>query len=197
MLYLCIIISHYLWYFNFKSLSSNFFCVNSFINIKLIDFLKWTPLEISLLACMGHPWFTQCHYLTVSKLSCNCYSLSEAKIKFYLWYIVVSQFIKLFIFMFDILYDSFFRINLSIDLSCGHQITLILWRPPANPSCGRQITLLLWRPPDNTSSGRQITLLLWRPPDNPSSGRQKTLLFWWPPDNSSLLAAAEKTPDKL
>ena len=55
---------------------------------------------------MGHPWFTQCHYLTVSKLSCNCYSLSKAKIKFYLGYIpvVVSQFIKLFIFMFDILY---------------------------------------------------------------------------------------------
>ena len=37
-------------------------------------------------------------------VSCNCYSLSKAKIKFYLWYIVVSQFIKLFIFMFNILY---------------------------------------------------------------------------------------------
>ena len=62
---------------------AQFFCV-SFINIKLIDFLKWIPLEISLLACMGHPWFTQFHYLTVSKFSCNCYSLSKAKIKFYL-----------------------------------------------------------------------------------------------------------------
>ena len=172
MLYLCIIISHYLWYFNCKSFSS-FFCV-SFINIKLIDFFKWTPLEISLFACMGHPWFTQCHHLAVSKFSCNCYSLSKAKIKFYPWYKVVSQFKKLFIFMFDILYDIvFFRINLSIDLSCGHQITLLFWRPPDNPS-----------------SGRQITLFLWRPPDNPSSGRQITLLFWRLPDNSSLLAAA-------
>ena len=38
--------------------------------------------NLSLLAFMGHPWFTQCHYLTVSKFSCNCYSLSKAKIKF-------------------------------------------------------------------------------------------------------------------
>ena len=68
--------------FQLQKFKLNFFV--SFINIKLIDFFKWTPLEISLLACMGHPWFTQCHYLTVSKLSCNCYSLSKAKIKFYL-----------------------------------------------------------------------------------------------------------------
>ena len=129
---------------------------------------------------MGHPLFTQCHYLKVSKFSCNCYSLSKTKIKFYLWYIVVSQFIKLFIFIyvwhfvylthiwsvFDI---AFFRINLS---------------------CGRQITLLFMRPPYNHSSGRQITLLFWRPPDNPSSGCQITLLFWRLQDNSSLLAAA-------
>ena len=80
----------------------------------------------------------QCHYLTVSKFICNCYSLSKAKIKFYLWYIIVSQFKKLFIFMFDILYDIvFFRINLSIDPSCGHQITLLFWWPPDNPSNGR------------------------------------------------------------
>ena len=159
-----------MWYFNCKSFGSIFFCV-SFINIKLIDFFNGPHWKKSLLACMGHPWFTQCHYLTVSKFS---YSLSKAKIKFYLWYIVVSQFIKLFIFMFDILYDIVFSaINLSIDLSCGHQITLLFWQPPDNPC-----------------SGRQITLLSWQPPDNPSSGRQITLLFWRLPDNSSLLAAA-------
>ena len=45
------------------------------------------------------------------------------------------------------------RWNLSIDLSCDHQIhvTLLFWRPPDNPSIGRQITLLLWRLPDNSS----------------------------------------------
>ena len=141
-----------------------------FINIKLIDFFKWNPLEnkpFGLYGWQGHPWFTLCHYLTVSKFSCNYYSFSKAKIKFYLWYIVVSQFIKLFIFMF--LYDIvFFRINLSIDLSCGHQITRLFWWPPDNPSIGRQITLLLWRPPDKPSSGCQITLLFWRLPDNSS-----------------------------
>ena len=42
------------------------------------------PIGNKPLAFMGHPWFTQCHYLTVSKLSCNCYSLSKEKIKFYL-----------------------------------------------------------------------------------------------------------------
>ena len=148
---------------------------------------------------MGHPWFTQCHYLRVSKFSCNCYSLSKAKIKFYLWYIVVSQLINLFIFMFDILYISlifeayltlFFLSNKSIYLSCGRQITLLFWRPPYNPSSGRQITLFFWRPPDSPSSGRQITLLFWQPPDSPSSGRQITVLFWRLQDNSSLLAAA-------
>ena len=150
---------------------------------------------------MGHPWFTQCHYLRVSRFSCNCYSLSKAKIKFYLWYIVVSQLINLFIFMFDILYIShkfeayltlfFFRINLSIYLAAARYIvTLLFWRPPYNPSSDRQITLLFWRPPDSPSSGRQITLLFLQPPDSPSSGRQMTVLFWRPQDNSSLLAAA-------
>ena len=148
---------------------------------------------------MGHPWFTQCHCLTVSKFSCNCHSLSKAKSKIYLWYIVVSQFIKLFIFMFDIfIFNSYLKLiwhcfypNKSIYLSCHRQITLLFWRPPYNPSSGRQITLLFWRPPYNPSSSRQITLLFWRLPDNPSSGSQITLIFWRLPDNSSLLAAAK------
>ena len=148
---------------------------------------------------MGHPWFTHCHYLRVSKFSCNCYSLSKAKIKFYLWYIVVSQLINLFIFMLDILYislifEAYFTLlffsNKSIYLSCGRQITFFFWRPPYNPSSGRQINLLFWQPPDIPSSSSQITLLFWRPPDNPSSGRQITVLFWRLQDNSSLLAAA-------
>ena len=57
-------------------------------------------MEISLLAFMGHPWFTKCHYLTVSKLSCNCYSLSKAKnqiLSVIHVQTVGSQFIKLFI----------------------------------------------------------------------------------------------------
>ena len=116
----------------YKSLSVIFqlqkFKVNFLVLVLLISnlliFVKWTPLEISLSAFMGHPWFTQRHYSTVSKF--NCCSLSKAKIKYYLWYIVVSQFIKLFFLCLTcctfysylwLVRHCFYRINLSIYLA--------------------------------------------------------------------------------